>query len=490
MNVKDQIEVSFTEDDLIGRGQFGKVYKATGVDGTQYAAKVFPPHCQWNMAVELMHLTGLSHHPHPRILSFYGTGKRTNPSVQGEVVLLMELLPSSLQQELQKTKQPFEEDRALEIVRQVLEGLAHLHKLQMLHRDIKPDNILLTADGDVKLADFGTSTVRARPRSIRGTLAYMAPEVVKPEDYTNKVDVYSVGIVLVHLLHGSVVHVGEGGYELKGEQLQFGKKHGTLSLSLPDPEALKQTTQDLMSSMIRMDPAERPAAETLLDHAAFAHRRAQPRAAADLSPTTPHSRASTVAGSASSDDNLDHAGTAVRGEDGGGGGGCGVELLAQRGGARDGHCGAQLRPGAGVTRADAAAACRADREAEAAAEEEYVGLNVGKVTVKAADAKRPRVSWKAVLLISGVLLVLCLAAGVWRWDSDILRPSKRHSSDPTKASTGGVLRAAKWDEVAQQVGSSTSKSGRGADGDASRYSSGAEVHGASDTVPLAAADSL
>lgn len=71
-----------------------------------------------------------------------------------------------------------------------------------------------------------------------------------------QVDVYSVGIVLVHLLHGSVVHVGEGGYELKGEQLQFGKKHGTLSLSLPDPEALKQTTQDLMSSMIRMDPAE------------------------------------------------------------------------------------------------------------------------------------------------------------------------------------------------------------------------------------------
>lgn len=153
---------------------------------------------------------------------------------------------------------------------------------------------------------------------------------------------------------------------------------------------------------------QRPAAETLLDHAAFAHRRAQPRAAADLSPTTPHSRASTVAGSASSDDNLDHAGTAVRGEDGGGGGGCGVELLAQRGGARDGHCGAQLRPGAGVTRADAAAACRADREAEAAAEEEYVGLNVGKVTVKAVRAR-------SLQRVGSMLSARVFPACVWSW---------------------------------------------------------------------------
>lgn len=85
-------------------------------------------------------------------------------------------------------------------------GLTALHNAQIIYRDLKPENVLLTADGHVKLADFGLSKDVAqtdgRANTICGTILYMAPELILGKSYTYSVDWYSLGVVVHHLYTG------------------------------------------------------------------------------------------------------------------------------------------------------------------------------------------------------------------------------------------------------------------------------------------------
>ncbi|XP_063278532.1 serine/threonine-protein kinase PAK 1-like isoform X2 [Prinia subflava] len=89
------------------------------------------------------------------------------------------------------------------VCRECLQGLAFLHANQVIHRDIKSANILLSRDGAVKLADFGLCTwltpEHSKRKSVVGTPRWMAPEVVRGEPYGPKVDIWSLGIVGIHM---------------------------------------------------------------------------------------------------------------------------------------------------------------------------------------------------------------------------------------------------------------------------------------------------
>lgn len=99
-------------------------------------------------------------------------------------------------------KRPLKEEEIAAICEGVLRGLHYLHSLGRIHRDVKAGNILLTENGTVKLADFGSASIKCPANSFVGTPYWMAPEVILAMDegqYDGKVDVWSLGITCIEL---------------------------------------------------------------------------------------------------------------------------------------------------------------------------------------------------------------------------------------------------------------------------------------------------
>ena len=131
----------------------------------------------------------------------------------GTAYIVMEYVPDALDRHLQGgTRLPWQ--RAAEIAIQVARGLQHAHDNGVVHRDIKPGNILLTEDGTVKVSDFGiaralASSTRSRTASLMGTPAYMSPEQWASGSLDGRLDQYALGIVLYEMLSGATPFQGD-----------------------------------------------------------------------------------------------------------------------------------------------------------------------------------------------------------------------------------------------------------------------------------------
>ncbi len=147
---------------------------------------------------EARHVARLNH---PNLVAVYDTG-----ADQGQPYIVMELVEGrSLQQAI--AAGGLTEDRALEVAGDVCAALAYAHDRGLIHRDIKPGNILLADDGSVKVTDFGIAravdneTV-TRTASVLGTAAYLSPEQAQGLDVDPRSDLYSLGVVLYESLTG------------------------------------------------------------------------------------------------------------------------------------------------------------------------------------------------------------------------------------------------------------------------------------------------
>ncbi len=139
---------------------------------------------------------------HPNVVNVFDLGSHTD----GSPFIAMELLKGMDLQKAVRTPPPMALERKVNIIVQVLAGLAHAHQAGIVHRDIKPANIFINQDGTVKIMDFGvarlTTASMTGTGNIVGTADYMSPEQVKGAKVDGRSDLFSVGCMLYELLAG------------------------------------------------------------------------------------------------------------------------------------------------------------------------------------------------------------------------------------------------------------------------------------------------
>ena len=186
---------------------------------------------------------------------------------------------------------PLDAPQALRVLRAVADALDHAHERAIVHRDVKPANVLLGTHGSIKLADLGIATAADSTRITRtggalGTVAYMAPEQFEPDPVTAAADVYALAAVAFEALAGSPAYPGSAAFAVF-ERLRAGTPPPDVREHRPDlPEAVGGVLRRGMAA----DPQERPAsAGALVDELerAFGADTAPVAAPAEADPTRP-----------------------------------------------------------------------------------------------------------------------------------------------------------------------------------------------------------
>ncbi|MDD4583415.1 MAG: Stk1 family PASTA domain-containing Ser/Thr kinase [Eubacteriales bacterium] len=147
---------------------------------------------------------------HPNIVNVYDVGREGNINY-----IVMELIEGQVLSDIIKERGPLPYGEAISITKQIASALSHAHKNHIIHRDVKPHNILLTEDGIAKITDFGiakavnAATIVGRTETVMGSVHYFSPEQARGGYVDEKSDIYSLGIVLYEMLTGRVPFDGE-----------------------------------------------------------------------------------------------------------------------------------------------------------------------------------------------------------------------------------------------------------------------------------------
>ncbi|XP_032549014.1 serine/threonine-protein kinase 36-like isoform X2 [Chiroxiphia lanceolata] len=250
--------------EMIGEGSFGRVYKGRRKHSAQVVALKFIPKVGRsekelkNLQREIEIMRGL-HHPNIiQMLDSFETDK--------EVVVVTDYAEGELFQILEDDGS-LPEDQVQTIAAQLVSALYYLHSHRILHRDMKPQNILLGKDGVVKLCDFGFARAMSIHTmvltSIKGTPLYMSPELVEERPYDHTADLWSVGCILYELFVGTPPFYTNSIFQL-------------VSLIVRDPvkwpTAMSPVFKSFLQGLLMKDPHQRLSWPELLSHPFIAGR--------------------------------------------------------------------------------------------------------------------------------------------------------------------------------------------------------------------------
>lgn len=258
---KDDPEKIFEDLREIGHGSFGAVYYArclvtkeiVAVKKMSYVGKQSSEKWQ-DILKEIRFIKQLNH---PNVIEYKGCYLRDNTAW-----LVMEYCLGSASDILEVHKRPLKEDEIAAICDGVLRGLSYLHSLGRIHRDIKAGNILLTENGTVKLADFGSASIKWPANSFVGTPYWMAPEVILAMDegqYDGKVDVWSLGITCIELAERKPPYFNMNAMSA----LYHIAQNDTPVLHSPE---WSDVFRHFVESCLQKNPADRPNSAKLLSH--------------------------------------------------------------------------------------------------------------------------------------------------------------------------------------------------------------------------------
>ncbi|WP_349899107.1 protein kinase domain-containing protein [Parafrigoribacterium soli] len=188
----------------------------------------------------------------------------------GSAYLVMELVPGEALSTILERERVLSTDRVLDIVAQTASALHAAHSAGLVHRDIKPGNLLITPDGRVKITDFGIARIADQvpltaTGQVMGTVQYLSPEQASGRPASPTTDIYSLGIVAYEALAGRRPFTGES--QVAIAMAQINEKAPDLPVTVSEP------VRNLVYSCIAKNPADRPASAQHLARAAQALRR-------------------------------------------------------------------------------------------------------------------------------------------------------------------------------------------------------------------------
>ena len=248
----------------IGEGSSGSVYRAFDPKrGVPIAIKRVVPKSQEDLTLFKFEVAVMSSAFHHNLIKCYDSYK-----LGENLFIVMELADAGSLTDvlyfLNDRKLHLNEPEIAYVCREVLQGLASLHGIKRIHRDIKSDNTLVTRDGQVKIADFGFAaqlTVKESKRNtVIGTPFWMAPEVCRGMDYDAKVDVWSTGVLAIECAEGAPPLL----HETQMKAMFIIATEGPPRLKKPDEWT--PDFHDFIDKCTTIDPSTRPSAVEMLRH--------------------------------------------------------------------------------------------------------------------------------------------------------------------------------------------------------------------------------
>ncbi len=173
---------------------------------------------------------------------------------EGHLLLVMEFVEGYTLDQLIQTRGALPYDKAIEITRQVLEALSFMHSKGVIHRDLKPGNIMITRGGLVKVTDFGIAKATSEKEQTRagvrlGTLWYMSPEQVKGKTVDTRSDLYALGVTFFQMVTGKLPFSGDSDFEIM-------KAH--TDIAPPNPKKIRKDLPKPLSRIILRLLEKRP----------------------------------------------------------------------------------------------------------------------------------------------------------------------------------------------------------------------------------------